>query len=104
MEERAECEERETEGCVAAAKEKCVGFARDKCVGPFKEARVCGVSKKQAEEMVGWVSVMGKSTWVGLIGLEKCGFGATNCRAGELVGYSGEVDRVLGGGSDTFKL
>ncbi|KAM5563639.1 hypothetical protein ABKV19_018319 [Rosa sericea] len=104
LKQRAECEERETEGCLATAKEKCVGYAKEKCLEPFREARVCGVSKKQAEKMVCWASVVDKSTWVSLIGLENCGFGVTNCRAGELVGYSGEVDRVLGGGSETLKL
>ncbi|XP_050364655.1 uncharacterized protein LOC126783260 [Argentina anserina] len=96
LKERAECEERETEACLAAAKDKCAGFARDKCVGPFREARVCGrVSKKHAGEMVGWASLAGRSRWLDLIGLESVGFGVTNCRAGELVGYSGEVDRIL---------
>lgn len=89
---------------MAAAKGKCVGFAKDKCLKPFREARVAGMNATQAEKMVCWATMVGRSTWLSLIGLENCGFGATNCRAGELVGYCGDVDRVLGGGSETLKL
>ncbi|XP_024190599.1 acidic leucine-rich nuclear phosphoprotein 32 family member E-like [Rosa chinensis] len=39
------------------------------------------------------------SRWASLIVLENCGSGVTNCKPVELVGCSGEVDRVLGGGS-----
>ncbi|KAK9945221.1 hypothetical protein M0R45_010746 [Rubus argutus] len=104
LKQRAECEERETEGCLATAKGKCVGFAKDKCLKPFREARVAGMNAKQAEKMVCWSTMVGRSTWPSLIGLENCGFGATNCRANELVGYCRDVDRVLGGGSETLKL
>ena len=40
MREREKCEEREFEGCVAAAKGKCAAFAKDKCSGAFLDARI----------------------------------------------------------------
>ncbi|EOA25282.1 hypothetical protein CARUB_v10018597mg [Capsella rubella] len=80
MKEREKCEEREFEGCVAAAMGKCAGFAKDKCSGAFLEARIAS----EVEGLVRLASMPEDSTWRHLMGLSslvriKC------CRARDLL-------------------
>ncbi|XP_034229764.1 uncharacterized protein LOC117638765 isoform X2 [Prunus dulcis] len=74
LKQREQCEEREMEGCLSAAKDKCVGFAKEKCLKPFRDARIAGLHVKQAERLVCWATVMDRSTWLSLIGLDKLGY------------------------------
>ncbi|BFG43082.1 uncharacterized protein Pyn_33098 [Prunus yedoensis var. nudiflora] len=112
LKQREQCEEREMEGCFAAAKDKCVGFAKEKCLKPFRDARIAGLHVKQAERLVCWATVMDRSTWLSLIGLDKLGylgsgnygFGATNYRASELFGSDCDFDLVLGSSNGILKV
>ncbi|KAL5561824.1 hypothetical protein UlMin_031571 [Ulmus minor] len=109
--ERERCEEREVEGCLAAAKEKCTGFAKERCLKSFRDGRISardgGLSPKLAENLVCWVTMVDRSLWVDLIGLNRLGlrglsyweFGATNYRASELLGSNADVDCIMGGAS-----
>ncbi|RXH74502.1 hypothetical protein DVH24_029223 [Malus domestica] len=86
LKQMEQCEEREMEGCLTAAKKKCGGFAKEKCLKPFRETRIAGVNVKQAERLVCWGTLADPTSWLNLIGLEKLGVlgSAMNYRAGEL--------------------
>lgn len=104
LKEKEQCEERETQGCLAVAKEKCVGFARDKCLKSLRDGRIAatsrGVNLKQLEKLVCWATMVDRRMWVNLIGLDQLGsWNSTNYRACELVGSNAYVDCILGGES-----
>lgn len=109
LKEKAQCEERETEGCLAVAKEKCAGFARDKCLKSLRDGRIAArgglVNPKKLQELLCWATMVDRSTWVNLVGLDRLGpWRWTNYRACELVGSDAFVDGILGGDSDNEKL
>lgn len=112
LKEREQCEEREMEGCLLVAKERCVGFARDKCLKTLRDGRIAAsrrvVNAKQLKKLVCWATMVDRSTWVNLIGIDRLGsWSSTNYRAGELVGSNADVDCILGGensGDETSKF
>lgn len=64
--ERAKCEEREMEACVAAASVKCREFAKEKCLKAFREARIASkdlnlmVDGREVAKLISWVCLKGE--------------------------------------------
>ncbi|XP_060667434.1 uncharacterized protein LOC107425925 [Ziziphus jujuba] len=104
LKEREQCEEREMEGCLVTAKEKCIGFARDKCLKSLRDGRIAasrkGLNAKQLEKLVCWATMVDRSIWVDLIGIDQLGsLSSTNYRACELIGSNADIDCILGCGN-----
>ncbi|KAG7566819.1 hypothetical protein ISN44_As10g033310 [Arabidopsis suecica] len=75
MRERAKCEEREFQACVAASMGKCAAFAKDKCSGAFLDARI----SKEVEGLVCLASMPEHSRWRDLMGIGSLLLHTNNC-------------------------